>query len=113
MGSSTQHRPASVGGFPTSGRSSLSSLLSDATAESRLAPSPTPMPSRLQGLPSSQTLTEGVEATTQEQVIPEARDTEAVETMANSTPPEVVSVPPTSVAEWRLVSRYYCHSLKR
>ena len=70
MGASTQHRPASVGGFPTSSRSSLSSLISDATAESRPAPSPTGRPSRLQGFPSSKTLTEGVDGTTQEQVIP-------------------------------------------
>lgn len=67
-----------------------------------LAPSPTAGPSRLQGFPSSKTLTEGVDATTQEQVIPEVRGTEAAETLPDSTPPEVVSVSPTSVAEWRL-----------
>jgi hypothetical protein len=101
-GASTQHLPTTSGNFPTSSRSSFSSLLSDVTAESRLAPSPTARPSRLEGFPSSKTLTEGVDVTTQEQVIPEARSTEAVETLANSTPPEVVSVPPTAVAEWRL-----------
>jgi len=40
--------------------------------------------------------------TTQEQVVPEVRGTQAVETLANSTPPDVVSIPPTSVVEWRL-----------
>ncbi len=34
-------------------------------------------------------------------VIPEAIGTRVVETLPNSTPPEVVSLPPTSVAEWR------------
>ena len=67
-----------------------------------LAPSPTAGPSRLQGFPSSKTLAEGVDATTQEQVLPEVRGTEAAETLPDSTPPEVVSVSPTSVAEWRL-----------
>jgi hypothetical protein len=80
MGASTQHRPALVDGFPTSSRSSFSSLFSDATVESRLAPSPTASPSRLQGFPSSKTLTEGVDATAQERVIPELRGAEAVET---------------------------------
>jgi hypothetical protein len=102
MGASNQHRPALVGDFPTSSRSSFSSLLSDVTAESRRAPSPAARPSRLEGFPSSKTLTEGVDVTTQEQVIPEARGTEAGETLANGTPPEVVSIPPTAVAEWRL-----------
>jgi hypothetical protein len=102
IGASTQHRPALVGGFPTSSPSSFSSLLSDVTAESRRAPSPAARPSRLEGFPSSKTLTEGVDVTTQEQVIPEARGTEAGETLANGTPPEVVSIPPTAVAEWRL-----------
>jgi hypothetical protein len=39
-----------------------------------------------------------------EQVTPEVRGTEAVEpeALANSPPPEVVSVLPTSVTEWRL-----------
>ncbi|KAN0140268.1 hypothetical protein V8E53_002164 [Lactarius tabidus] len=102
MGASTQNRPAFVGTFSTSSRSSL---LSDATAESRLAPSPTTRSSLIRkGFPSSKTLTEGVDATTQEQVIPEARGTESGETLANSTLPEAVSVPPTSVDEWRLHS---------
>ncbi len=105
MGSTTRHRPGLVGGIPTSTQSSFSSLPSDAAMESHLTPSPTPLLSPLLGLPSSQTLTEGVETTPQEQVpvvIPEASGTKAVETLANSTPAEVVSVPPTSVAEWRL-----------
>ena len=97
MGSTTRHRPGLVGGITTSAQSSFSSLHSDAAMESRLAPSPTSLLSPLLGLPSSN---EGVETTAQEQVIPEVRGTEAVETLPNNIPPEVVS--PTSVAEWRL-----------
>ncbi|KAI9456965.1 hypothetical protein BJY52DRAFT_1416929 [Lactarius psammicola] len=102
IGSTTRHRPGLVGGTPTSTQSYFSSLLSDASMESRLTPSLTPLLSPLQGPPSLKILTEGVETTTREQVIPEARGTQAVETLANSTPAEVVSVPLTSVAEWRL-----------
>ncbi|KAH9041938.1 hypothetical protein EDB84DRAFT_1559528 [Lactarius hengduanensis] len=93
-----------VGGIPTSTQSSssFSSSPSDAATESRLTPSPTGLLSPLLGLPSSQTLTEGVETTTQEQAIQEAGGTKAVETLPDSTPAKVVSVPPTSVAEWRL-----------
>jgi len=105
MGSTTGHRPGLFGGIPMSTQSSFSSLPSDAAMESHLTPSLTPLLSPLLGLPSSQTLTEGVETTSQEQVpvvIPGARGTKAVETLVNSTPAEVVSAPPTSVAEWRL-----------
>ncbi|KAI9439448.1 hypothetical protein BJY52DRAFT_1421308 [Lactarius psammicola] len=102
IGSTTRHRPGLIGGTPTSTQSYFSSLLSDASMESRLTPSLTPLLSPLQGPPSLKILTEGVETTTREQVIPEARGTQAVETLANSTPAEVVSVPLTSVAEWRL-----------
>ncbi len=100
MGSTTRHRPGLIGGIPTSTQSSFSSSPSDAAMESRLTPSPTPLLSPL--IPSSKTLAEGVETTMQEQVIPEARGTKAVETLPHSTPPEVVPVSPTSVAEWRL-----------
>ncbi len=102
MGSTTRHNPELVSGILRSTQSPFSSLPLDAAMESRLTPSPTPLLSPLLGFPSSQTLTEGVETTTQEQVIPEARGTKAAETLANSTPAEVASVPPTSVAEWRL-----------
>jgi len=102
MGSTTGNRLWLVGGIPTSTQSSFSSLPSDADMESRLTPSSTPLLSPLQGPPLSKILTEGAETTTQEQVIPEARGTQAVETLPNSTPAEVGSVPPASVAEWRL-----------
>ncbi|KAF8256586.1 hypothetical protein EI94DRAFT_316051 [Lactarius quietus] len=103
MGSTTQSRPPLVGSFPTSSQSSFSSLLPDTTMESHLATSPSPFLSPLIGLPSSKTLTEGVETTTQEQVTPEIGGTEAIETLANpSTPLQVASVLPTAVAEWRL-----------
>jgi hypothetical protein len=85
MGTTTRHRP-------TFAQLSFSSLPLDAAMESHLslAPSPNPLLSPLLGFPSSRTL------------IPEVRDSEAVETLPNSTLAEVVSVPPTSVAEWRL-----------
>ncbi len=102
MGSTTRHHPGLIGGIPTSTQSSFSSSPSDAAMESRLTPSLTPLLSPVMGLPSSKTLAEGVETTMQEQVIPEARGTKAVETLLHSTPPEVVPVSPTSVAEWRL-----------
>jgi len=66
-------------------------------SRSRFTSSPAPLLSPLLGLSSSKTLTE---MTTQEQVIPEVRGTEAVETLVDSTP--AVSVLPTSVAGWRL-----------
>jgi len=93
-GSTTQHGPGLVGGIPTSTQSFFSSSPSDAAT-----PSPTALLSPLLGLPSSKTLTEGVELTTQEQVIPEVRETNAVGTPPNSIPG---SIPLTSVAEWRL-----------
>ncbi|KAH9024574.1 hypothetical protein EDB85DRAFT_2181507 [Lactarius pseudohatsudake] len=86
----------------TQSSSSFFSSPSDAATESRLTPSPTGLLSPLLGLPSSQTLTEGVETTAQEQAIQEAGGTKAMETLPDSTPAKVVSVPPTSVAEWRL-----------
>jgi len=93
-----------VGVIPTSTHSSFSSVPSDVALESRLTPSPTALPSPLLGLPSSNTLLEGVETNSQEWVMPEVRGTEAVEpgALVNRPPPEVVSVPPTSVTEWRL-----------
>ncbi|KAH9032140.1 hypothetical protein EDB85DRAFT_1890802 [Lactarius pseudohatsudake] len=100
MGSTTLHRPEFLGGAPTSAQPSFSSLPSDTAVESHLTPLPTPLLSPLLGFPSSQqTLTE---TTMQEPVTPEARGTKAVEGLANSPPAEVVSIPPTSVAEWRL-----------
>ncbi|KAH9010250.1 hypothetical protein EDB84DRAFT_1406552 [Lactarius hengduanensis] len=100
MGSTTRRRPEFLGGAPTSAQPSFSSLPSDTAVESHLTPSPTPLLSPLLGFPSSQqTLTE---MTMQEPVTPEVRGTKAVEGLANSPPAEVVSIPPTSVAEWRL-----------
>ena len=101
MDSSTAHRPGLVGGIPTSTRSSFSSP-SDPATESRLTPSPIPLLSPLLGLQSSNTLMEGVGMTTQRELTPETRRPKAVETSANSTLAEVVSVPLTAVAEWRL-----------
>jgi len=101
IGSTTQHGPGLVGGVPMSIQTSFSSLLSEAATESRLTP-PTPLLSPLLGFPSSKRPT-GVKTTTQKQVIPEARGTKAVETLAISPVySEVVSVLPASVAEWRL-----------
>jgi len=102
MGSITRHRPGLVGGIPASTQYTFSSLPSDADMESRFTPSPTALLTPLLELPSSTTLIEGGEMTTQHQVVPEVRGTQAVETLPNSTPQDVVSVPPTSVAEWRL-----------
>jgi len=48
---------------------------------------------------SRESLTEEVEVAVLDQVVPEVRHTEAVETLTNSTPP---AVSPMSVAEWRL-----------
>ncbi len=97
----TRHGPGLVNG-PTSTQSSSSSLHSDASMESRLTPSSTPLLSPLLGFSPSKIVVEGVGTTTQEQVISEAGGTEAMVTLPNSTPAEVVSVLPTSVAEWRL-----------
>ncbi|KAI9456978.1 hypothetical protein BJY52DRAFT_1187583 [Lactarius psammicola] len=99
IGPTTHHRPWHVGGIPISTHSSFSPLPLDAAMESRLTPSPTPLLSPLLGLPSSQTLTEGVEATTQEQGIPEARGTKAVE-----------STLATSIPDWLRQSRLPSHS---
>ncbi|KAF8269704.1 hypothetical protein EI94DRAFT_1724481 [Lactarius quietus] len=95
----TRHRPGPVGVIPTSTQSSFSSP-SDATMESRPTLPPTGLLSPLLGLPSSQTLAEEVETTTQEPTIP--NDTKEVETSAISDPEELRLVPVTSVAEWRL-----------
>ncbi len=76
-GPTTRHGPGITGGIPTPTRTSFSSLPLGDAEESR----PTALLSPLLGLPSSQTLTEGVET---------------------STPPEVASLQPTSVAEWQL-----------
>ncbi|KAH8989391.1 hypothetical protein EDB86DRAFT_1914472 [Lactarius hatsudake] len=103
MGSAAQHRPVPFGGTPT--LSTRSSLSPDPTIGTRLTPSPTPLLSPLLGFPTSQTLTERVETTTQEQVISKARSTKALETLGtqNSTSTKaVLSVPPTSVTEWWL-----------
>ncbi|KAH9175092.1 hypothetical protein EDB89DRAFT_2138609 [Lactarius sanguifluus] len=104
LASPTRHRPGLVGGIAASiqSSSSFSSSPSDAATESRLTPSPTGLLSPLLGLPSSQTLTERVETTTQEQAIQETGGTKAVETLPDSTPAKVVSAPSTTVAEWRL-----------
>jgi hypothetical protein len=108
MNSTSQLRQSRVGDLSASAQSSFPSLLSDTASENRFTPSPTPLLSPLLGLPSSdssQTIMEGVETSTGEKVIPKARDTKAIETLANSiqAPPEVsVPVAPSSVAEWRL-----------
>ena len=98
----TQHHPGFVDGIPTSTQSSFSSLPEGPAMDSRRTPSPPGLLSPLIGLPSSKTLTERVEASKQEQVIPEARAPKAVERLANSNLVEVVSNPPSSVAEWQL-----------
>ncbi|KAH8986341.1 hypothetical protein EDB92DRAFT_2116474 [Lactarius akahatsu] len=99
IGSTTRHRQEFLRGAPTSAQPSFSSLPSDTAVESHLTPSPTPLLSPLLGFPSSQqTLTE---MTMQEPVTPEVRGTKAVEGLAKSPLAEVVSIPPTSVAEWR------------
>jgi len=97
MGSTSRHRPGFVGIVPTSTPSSCSLSPSDVALESRLTPSPTNLPNPLLGIPSPNTLVEGVETASQEQV----RGSEAVDTLVDS-PPEVMSVPPTSIDEWRL-----------
>jgi hypothetical protein len=95
--STTQHHPGFVDGIHTSSQLSFS-LPSDATTNSGPTPPPTTLLSPLLGLSSSKTLTEGLETSAQEQVVPKAKATTAVETLPNST-----RIPaPTSVAEWRL-----------
>ena len=89
----------------TYGRSSLflspelpqSVELSDASSESRPTPLSIDLLSPLLGLSSSKTLTEGVETTVREGLIPDA------EPWSNSTPLDVVPLHAlTSVFEWRL-----------
>ena len=102
-GSASRHRTGFVWSVPASTRSSFSSFPSDESVVSHLIPSPIDLLNPLLGLFSSKTLTEGVEKTTQEQLIPETRGTEAITTLPNSTPPnDVPLLAPTSVAEWRL-----------
>ena len=96
--STTRHRPGPVGIIPTSTPLSFSSLPSDVALESRLRPSPTTLPSPLLGLPSPNTLVEGVETASQEQV----RGSEAADTLRDSVPPGVVAIASMSVTEWRL-----------
>jgi len=91
-------RPGLVGVVPTSTPSSFSSSPSDVALESRPTPSPTNLPNPLLGTRSPNTLVEGMETASQEQV----RGSEAVDTLVDSPPPEVVFVPPTSIAEWQL-----------
>ncbi|KAN0140285.1 hypothetical protein V8E53_002181 [Lactarius tabidus] len=103
MGPSTR-RLEVVGLTPSLNQSSFSSLPSDVALDSSLTPSPTTFPGPLLGLPSSNTLMEGVDTNSHEQVMPEVRGMAVVEPEAfvNSPPPEVVSVSRTSVTEWRL-----------
>ena len=98
----TQRHPGLVDGIPASTQSSFSSLPKDLAIDSRRTPSPSGSLSPLLGLPSSKTLTEGVETSTQEQIIPEVRGSKAVEISANSNPAEDLSNPLSPVAEWRL-----------
>jgi hypothetical protein len=101
--STTQHHLGLVGGIPTSSQLSFSSSPSDATTNSRPTPPPITLLSPPLGLSPSKTLTEGLETTTQAQVVPNTRARMAVETLPNSTPPDAEHIPaPTSVAEWRL-----------
>ena len=93
-GPTNRYRPGLVDVVPPSSQFPFS-LSVDGAMESRLTSSPTPLLSPLLGPLSPKTLREGVETTTQEQVIP-------VETSVNSTSAEAVSDLPTSVAEWRL-----------
>ncbi|KAH9029682.1 hypothetical protein EDB85DRAFT_1508451 [Lactarius pseudohatsudake] len=92
VGPTTRHPPSLVGQFPTSTRSSFSSH-SEPPVERRLT--------SLLGLSLSQSLREAMETTTQEQVIPGARGTQAIE-MLDGSSPEAASLPPTSTAEWWL-----------
>ena len=80
MGSTARHDPGLAGGLRTSEQFSFSPLPSDAATEGHLTP-PTALLSTLLGFTSPKTHTEGVE------------------TLEISTPAEVVSVRPTSIAE--------------
>ncbi|KAH9165433.1 hypothetical protein EDB89DRAFT_2076851 [Lactarius sanguifluus] len=84
VGRSTLNRPG-LGGIPTSTQSSFLSSPSDAA---------------MGCITLSQTPTEGAEMTAQEQVVPQARGTETMETLLNNTPPGAMPVPSTNVAEW-------------
>jgi hypothetical protein len=99
--STTLNHP--VGGIPTSPQSSFTAQ-SDSPVEGRLPPTLTPFLSPLLGLTSSQTLRERVRTAMGEQVIPEPRGIQAVETVTllNRSLSEVVPVPPTPVGEWWL-----------
>jgi len=100
--STTQHHSEFVDGIPTTSQLSFS-LPSDATTNSRHTPSPITFLSPILGLSSSRTLTEGLETTMQEQVIPKGGARAAAETLPNSIPPDAEYIPaPMSVAEWRL-----------
>jgi hypothetical protein len=102
-GSTFQHHPGIVNGIPASSQSSFSTFPSDRPVESRLTPPPIDLLSPLLGLSSSKTLTEGVETAPRDELIPEARGTEAIKTLPKSTPPDAVPLmAPTSVSEWRL-----------
>jgi hypothetical protein len=101
-GSTSRHRPGLVDDSPAFTLSSFSSFPSDYSVVSRLTPPSFDLLSPLLGLSSSKTRT-GVETTTQERPIRQARRTGAIGTLPNSTRPDVVPLPaPTSVAEWRL-----------
>ncbi|KAI9433271.1 hypothetical protein H4582DRAFT_2101678 [Lactarius indigo] len=97
VGSTTQHPPGIVGEISPSTRSSFSSSHSEAPVERHLTP--------LLGLSLSQTLKEGTETTMQGRVIPGERSTRPVETPLAGSPPEAVSLPLTSTAEWWLPHR--------
>jgi hypothetical protein len=99
-GSTSQHRSGLVSGISVSTQSPFSSFPSDDSVESRLAQQPSGL---LSPLSWSKTLTEGAEMTTEEQLIPEGRATEAIGTLRNRTLPDAVPLTgAASVAEWRL-----------
>ena len=106
VGSTTRHQLGLVGGTPTSTQSSFPALHSDSPLDGRLTPTLTPLLSPLLGLTSSSaTLKERVETTMHEQVIPDPRGTQAVETTPSNSLSELLSVPPTPLAddsEWWL-----------
>ncbi len=100
VGSTTQQGPGVIGGIST--RPSLSTPPLHSPVERQHTPTRISLLSPLLGLSSPQIPTEGVETATHEQVVLEARGTQAVETLPNSPPQENLSSRPTSVAEWRL-----------
>ena len=97
MGSTTRHHPGFVHDIPMSSQPSSSSLPLGAAMEGGLTSSPAPLLSPLLGLLTSRTLTEEFESATQE---PEARDSKAAETPANSIPAEDEPASSTSVTKW-------------